>query len=204
MQKIDFALLREKVPPKEAAIMKGLPVKRGDMVCCPFHDEKTPSMKLYADHFHCFGCGKHGDSVTLTARLLGLSAVDAAKRLGSDFHVPGFLYEGEPTKVQIPYTQTEEFKRDNNECFKALRRYRDLLVRWKQQFAPSYDNFYDLGMDDDEIEPDPRFTEACKYLDEVEDMLTTLSQRSDAERVAVIERVKPKLTDINWRVNCCG
>lgn len=33
----------------------GPPIHRGDMICCPFHDDRTPSMKLYDDHFYCFG-----------------------------------------------------------------------------------------------------------------------------------------------------
>ena len=28
---------------------------------CPFHGEKTPSFYVYANHYHCFGCGAHGD-----------------------------------------------------------------------------------------------------------------------------------------------
>lgn len=31
---------------------------------CPFHNEKTASMKIYKDNrFHCFGCGKDGDVI---------------------------------------------------------------------------------------------------------------------------------------------
>lgn len=30
--------------------------------CCPFHKEKSASFRIYPDeHFHCFGCGEHGD-----------------------------------------------------------------------------------------------------------------------------------------------
>ncbi len=29
--------------------------------CCPFHEERTPSFAVYRDHYHCFGCGAHGD-----------------------------------------------------------------------------------------------------------------------------------------------
>lgn len=32
-------------------------------ICCPFHDDSTPSLHVYNDHFHCFGCGAHGDAV---------------------------------------------------------------------------------------------------------------------------------------------
>ena len=31
--------------------------------CCPFHDEKRPSFKVYHDHYHCYGCGAHGNAV---------------------------------------------------------------------------------------------------------------------------------------------
>lgn len=29
--------------------------------CCPFHSEKTPSFKVWDDHYKCFGCGVYGD-----------------------------------------------------------------------------------------------------------------------------------------------
>lgn len=32
---------------------------------CPFHEERTPSFYIFTqdNHFHCFGCGKHGDAI---------------------------------------------------------------------------------------------------------------------------------------------
>lgn len=39
----------------------GYQKNRAGFICCPFHSEKTPSMKIYANSFYCFGCGKHGD-----------------------------------------------------------------------------------------------------------------------------------------------
>ena len=41
--------------------------------CCPFHGEKTPSFYVYDDHFHCFGCGAHGDAITFVMRAEGAS-----------------------------------------------------------------------------------------------------------------------------------
>jgi DNA primase len=37
--------------------------KEGDhhVGLCPFHNERTGSFKVYADHYHCFGCNQHGD-----------------------------------------------------------------------------------------------------------------------------------------------
>lgn len=37
------------------------------VVCCPLHDEDTPSCRYYADteSFYCFGCQKGGDVISL-------------------------------------------------------------------------------------------------------------------------------------------
>lgn len=46
---------------------------------CPFHMEKTPSFRVYDDHYHCFGCGAHGslfDFVMQTERLTFPQAVE--------------------------------------------------------------------------------------------------------------------------------
>ena len=42
------------------------------MACCPFHDDKNPSMKV-DQRFHCFGCGEDGDVIDFTAKLFDLS-----------------------------------------------------------------------------------------------------------------------------------
>ena len=53
---------------KEAAGHCGLKIGRGGMVCCPFHADRTPSMKLNEDYFYCFGCGVHGDVIDLAEK----------------------------------------------------------------------------------------------------------------------------------------
>jgi len=56
----------------------------GEYTCrCPFHDERPPSFRVYTDHWHCFGCGAHGDAIEAAMRLgkLGfLAAVDHLRR----------------------------------------------------------------------------------------------------------------------------
>jgi DNA polymerase len=53
----------------------------GKNVRCPFHDDSTPSMHLYDDHFHCFGCGARGDHVDLLMMAEGLTRDEALERL---------------------------------------------------------------------------------------------------------------------------
>ena len=52
--------------------------------CCPFHGEKTPSFYVYEDHFHCFGCGAHGDAITYAMRSEGGSFIEAVERLAAE------------------------------------------------------------------------------------------------------------------------
>ena len=63
----NYSVLRNAVPLDEAAERYGT-VRRGFMLC-PFHADRVPSLKLYGDHFHCFGCSK----------------AEAARRLEVDF-----------------------------------------------------------------------------------------------------------------------
>ena len=49
-----FDTVKAAVIPRMAAERYGLPIKQGNMVCCPFHDDRTPSMKLNEDYFYCF------------------------------------------------------------------------------------------------------------------------------------------------------
>ena len=52
--------------------------------CCPFHNEKTPSFYVYDDHFHCFGCGQHGDAIGFTMATEGLQFREAIERLAGE------------------------------------------------------------------------------------------------------------------------
>ena len=79
-----FETVKSAVTVKQAAEYYGCKVNRGDMICCPFHDDRHPSMKLNRDYFYCFGCGATGDVIDFVARLFGLSSYEAAKKLAYD------------------------------------------------------------------------------------------------------------------------
>lgn len=54
---------------------------RNGKVCCPFHADKTPSMKVYSKKAHCFGCGWHGDSLDIYAKANKLTLQEAIRLL---------------------------------------------------------------------------------------------------------------------------
>ncbi|HUZ62625.1 MAG TPA: DNA primase [Acetobacteraceae bacterium] len=52
--------------------------------CCPFHNEKTPSFYVYDDHYHCFGCGAHGDAIGFVMQSEGRGFVEAVESLAAE------------------------------------------------------------------------------------------------------------------------
>lgn len=82
-----FQDVKNYVTARQAAEAYGIAVNRNGMARCPFHPDRTPSMKLDR-RFHYFGCGADGDAIDLTARLFDLDPLQAAKKLVSDFNLP--------------------------------------------------------------------------------------------------------------------
>lgn len=83
-----FCEIKRRVPTAEAARFYGLHPNRSGFICCPLHGpERTPSLKVYADGWHCFGCGAGGSVVDLVGVLFGLDPMGAVRKLDADFHL---------------------------------------------------------------------------------------------------------------------
>lgn len=56
---------------------------------CPFHDEKTPSFSIQRGdtHYHCFGCGAHGDAIQFLMLHQSLSFFEAVEQLGATYGI---------------------------------------------------------------------------------------------------------------------
>ena len=166
-----FDTVKAVVTPRMAAERYGLPIQQGSMVCCPFHADRTPSMKLNEDYFYCFGCGAHGDVIDLAARLFSLSSYDAAKKLVADFGIT----EQKPSvlaKLKRGKSQAELESRS----FRVLGDYLQILRDWKVHCAP-------LSPED---AIDPRYAEACHMLERIENMLDILACGTPQERAEVV------------------
>ena len=166
-----FDTVKAAVTPRMAAERYGLPIQQGNMVCCPFHADRTPSMKLNEDYFYCFGCGASGDVIDLAARIFGLSGYDAAKKLAVDFGIT----EQKPSvlaKLKRSKSQAELESRS----FRVLGDYLHILQDWKAHCAPQ--------SPEDDI--DPRYVEACHMLERIENMLNILTYGTPKERAEVV------------------
>lgn len=47
--------------------------KGATKILCPFHEEKTPSLVMYQDVYHCFGCGRSGTLIELARVIVAMS-----------------------------------------------------------------------------------------------------------------------------------
>ena len=101
-----FEAVKQSITVREAAQMYGIEVNRSGMACCPFHDDKNPSMKLNEEYFYCFGCGATGDVIDFTARLYNLSPKEAAEKLAQDF---GLAYDSQAPPRNLRRTETMPF-----------------------------------------------------------------------------------------------
>lgn len=65
----------------------GIHVDRGGFTRCPFHGEKTASMKVYggAHGYHCFGCHHGGDVLDFVGKYFGLDFQQTIRKINSDF-----------------------------------------------------------------------------------------------------------------------
>lgn len=136
-----FEEVKELVDVGAAARHYGVEVRRGNMALCPFHHERTPSMKLYADHYHCFGCQAHGDVITLVQALFGVSALDAVKQLNADFSL-SLDVNRPPEREEIQRIQQKKQEQDaytkwEAHAFATLNTYARTMREWGRKYAPS-------------------------------------------------------------------
>ena len=164
-----FERVKAAVTLRQAAETYGLTVSRNGMTCCPFHEDKHPSLKLNEDYFFCFGCGASGDVIDFTARLFGISPKDATEKLAADF---GISVDAKPVAVRRNPSRLDEIR-----CRQVLTDYLHLLKKWKTQYSP---NTPEDSLDD-------RFVESCQQYDRIAGLLEMLDETAPTERKHAVE-----------------
>ena len=184
-----FEAVKQSVSTREAAAFYGIEVKRNGMACCPFHDDKNPSMKV-DQRFHCFGCGADGDVIDFTAKLFNLSPKEAAEKLAQDF---GLIYDSQapPRRRYVRQkTEAQKFREDRQRCYRALSDYYYLLKKWEVDRSPRTP----------EEEPHPRFVEAIQKKAYVEYLLDLFLYESEEEQKAWIAEHTAEITHLERRL----
>ena len=162
---------------REAAERYGIAVDRYGKALCPFHNDRHPSLYVADDHYHCFGCGEHGDVIDFAANFFALPLYEAAQRLAADFGID----TDRPPAKEIPekrrqQTEAQQLIENERLCFSVLSDYARVLRRWKARYAPQ----------SPAEAPDKRFVEACHKLDQTECYLDILCAGDSYERAEVV------------------
>lgn len=145
----------------------GIKLNRAYKCVCPFHKEKTPSLSISREKqiWHCFGCGKGGDCISLVSELLNINSLESAKSinralgLGLDPNQKASSFEINKYKKKLELE--EAFKKWENHTFQLLCDYLHLLWKWKKEKQPKTLN---------EI-VDDLFVEALQNIDYIEYVL---------------------------------
>ena len=185
-----FEVVKQSVTAREAAELYGIAVGRGGMACCPFHDDRHPSMKVDT-RFHCFGCGADGDVIDFTARLYGLSPKEAAEKLAQDF---GLSYDSKapPRRNYVRQKSEAQARKEKREHgWRVLTDYYHLLRKWEADYSPK-------TPDED---PHPRFLEAIQKKDYMGYLLDTFLDSSTEEQDQWIAEHTAEISAIGRRVN---
>ena len=80
--------IKERLTAREVVEFYGFHPNRSGYIRCPFHNEKTASLKIYdggKDGWHCFGCGAGGSVIDFVMKLFDIDFRQACVRLNMDF-----------------------------------------------------------------------------------------------------------------------
>ena len=102
-----FAVVKENVTARQVAMQYGIKINRSGLACCPFHKDKTPSMKI-DKRYYCFGCGDTGDAIDFVAKYFGLAPKEAAMKIASDFELNYDATNRAPPKKMAPKKTPEQ------------------------------------------------------------------------------------------------
>ena len=189
-----FETVRTNVKAVDVVLMAGFQPNRSKMICCPFHNDKHPSMKVDRRYF-CFGCGAKGDAVDFVANCYGLSLKEAAEKIISDF---GLTYdntgysEGVRKPIAAKRSEYQIWAEKKQELFAHLSRLHEQLRKMKIEYAPK---------EREDSEWSPLFVMAAKELTYVDYLYDyCMFEATEDELKQKIEEITKELERIEKRI----
>lgn len=136
--------VKERVDIVKVAQYYGIKLDRAYKSICPFHTERTASFSISPSKqiWHCFGCGKGGDVISLVSELFNMNAYQSAMKINNDFSLG---LEGKKTtyfevnKYKQKQSLEESFKNWELQTFITLTDYLHLLWNWRELKDPEND-----------------------------------------------------------------
>ncbi len=132
-----FKFVKNYVTAKDVVIHYGFRPNRSNLICCPFHNDKHPSMKV-EKRFFCFSCGAQGDAIDFVSNYFGIGLKEAAEKLLEDF---GITLMPEPSMKRVKsystsIVQYQEKRPEITQITRRLLQYKDMLATRIQALAP--------------------------------------------------------------------
>lgn len=125
--------IKSDVTMRAACEKYGLAVNRAGFAVCPFHTEKTASLKVYPNRFYCFGCGAHGSVIDFVMQLFNLDFGAAIARLNYDFGL--FMPIGERMTYREQKRMTEAARARKRQAEERRQRIAEADAEYERLFA---------------------------------------------------------------------
>lgn len=139
----DVEAVKSAVNMPQLAETYGFRVNRNGFMLCPFHADKSPSLKVYpgymtGDGYHCYSCGAGGDIIRFAMEYEGLDFEAAVRRIAGMFGVPisdgAELTAADKAKIAERKRQLEQKRRQEAGQKRALLELAD-RIRWYEQLT---------------------------------------------------------------------
>ena len=166
---MDYASeIKSRLTTKEVFLHYGFEPNRAGEICCPFHNEKTPSLKIYDGDrgWTCFGCHKGGDAINFVREYFGLTFTDAISKINADFSL------GLPIGERISLRQRREMEHRQRERQEERNREQRERERLECEYWVAFDVWKKCDTNKREYAPKspsddfhPLFVEAVKNID---------------------------------------
>ena len=196
-----FKEVKEKVTARQVAEYYGLQVNHKGMACCPFHNDRHPSMKI-DETFYCFACGARGDGIDYVSKMFGLSLYEAAIKIIKDF---GLDIEIKTTTVEKLSVKNKKKEKTDEERAAFVRKKlvewldhaRDVLIRyhkwivfWKANYAP----------ENEEENINLLYEEAVTNESKINYYLDVLDQGEDEDKIMFFKTNRQEVDEIEERI----
>lgn len=139
----------------------GIKLNKSYKALCPFHNEKTPSFSVSSNKqiWYCFGCEEGGDVISLTSKILNISAIDACKYLNDilslGLNFKGYMPKMTTNKYKRKQEALEQYRKWENKTFQLLCDYLHSLTEEERFQEENIINYYiDIftdGTDEDKL-----------------------------------------------------
>ena len=175
-----FEEVKRRLTMREAAERYGHAPNRKGFICCPFHEEKTPSCKVDDNGFYCFGCGAHGDVIEFVRRLKGYTKpIEAAQELATLLGI-STQSDWKPAKPSpitpetvTPAQMRQHLQQWQRQTFRELLEARNELDKVLQSYAQGHE--------------DARFYAALDTRTELDKVLDCLAAPTEPELIELYE-----------------